>query len=394
MSDRVYFDHAATTPLRPEVLEEMMGPLTTGFGNANSLYTEGRNAARALEDARERIARGIGAEFASEVVFTSGGTEADNAAIQGIIDRAAPDRKGHVITSAFEHHAVLDPIERLRKQGYDVTILHPRSDGFVHPEDLEKEMRDDTKLVSIMYANNELGTVQPIKALAEIAHARGAYFHTDAVQALGKIPVDVADLGVDAASFSAHKLYGPKGFGVLYLKRRTPFAPQILGGGQENRRRSGTQNLAGAVGMAKALELALDEMAEQADRQVALRDSLIEQVTSRLENTEATVSDGPRLPGIAPLLIKGVEGESMLLQLDHQGFAVSTGSACSSGSLEPSHVLLCVGVPQEIAHGSLRVSLGRENTQEQVDAFVEALVPIVERLRAMSPVYERMFKNQ
>lgn len=394
MTERVYFDHAATTALRPEVLEAMMGPLTTDYGNANALYTEGRNAARALEAARERIAKGIGAEFASEVIFTSGGTEADNAALQGIMDRVAPDRQGHVITSAFEHHAVLDPAERLRKQGYEVTILYPRSDGFVHPEDLADALRDDTKLVSIMYANNELGTIQPIKELAAIAHERGAYFHTDAVQALGKIHVDVVDLGVDAASFSAHKLHGPKGFGALYLKRRTPFAPQILGGGQENRRRSGTQNLAGAVGFATAIELAIEEIDSEAERLVALRDSLISQITERLENTEATVSEGPRLPGVAPLLIKGVEGESMLLQLDNQGFSVSTGSACSSGSLEPSHVLLCVGVPQEIAHGSLRVSMGRENTQEQVDAFVEALVPIVERLRAMSPVYERMFKNQ
>lgn len=391
MNERVYFDHAATTPLDPRVLEAMMGPLTTVWGNANSLYTEGRDAQRTLDAARATFANLIGAEAATEVIFTSGGTESDNMAIQGIMDRVAPDRKGHVITSAFEHHAVLEPVDRLKKQGYEVTIIKPREDGFVHVDDLRAAMRPDTKLVTIMAANNEIGTVQPIAELAAVAHEFGAFFHTDAVQALGKVPFNVAELGVDAASFSAHKVYGPKGFGALYLKRKTPFAPQILGGGQENRRRSGTQNVAGAVGFAKALEIAIAEMDSEAVRLAALRDRIIEGVTSRLENTLATVSAGDRLPGLAPLLIKGVEGESMLLQLDNLGFAVSTGSACSSGSLEPSHVLLSVGVPQVIAHGSLRVSLGRHSTLEQVDAFIEALVPIVERLRAMSPVYERMF---
>lgn len=394
MTERVYFDHAATTPLDPRVLEAMMGPLTTGFGNANSLYTEGREAARTLEEARATVARLIGAQSPSEVIFTSGGTESDNAAIQGIMDKVAPERTGHVVTSAFEHHAVLDPVKRLGKQGYDVTVIKPRSDGFVHPDDLRAAMREDTNLVTIMAANNEIGTIQPIRELATVAHEFGALFHTDAVQILGKVPFDVDELGVDAASFSAHKIYGPKGFGALYLKRRTPFAPQILGGGQETRRRSGTQNVAGAVGFARALELMVEEMELEGARLAALRDRIAAGVTSRLENTLVTVPEGPRLPNIVPLLIKGVEGESMLLQLDNLGFAVSTGSACSSGSLEPSHVLLSIGVAQEIAHGSLRVSLGRASTEAQADAFVDALVPIVEKLRAMSPVYERMFCNK
>ena len=391
---RTYLDHAATTPLDAEVLDAMMPYLTTVFGNPNSLYTEGREAYRALEAARESIAAGIGAVAPAEVIFTSGGTEADNAALAGIMERVAPERKGHFITSAFEHHAIIDPAKRLEKQGYEVTFVKPDSDGFVTPEILRAAMRPDTKLVSILAANNEIGTVQPIKELAAVAHEGGALFHTDAVQALGKIPFNVDELGVDAASFSAHKLYGPRGVGALYLRKRTPFAPQILGGGQESKRRSGTQNTAGAVGFAKALELALEHMETEGKRLSELRDHLTTQVLARLENTQATVSRGPRLPHLASLLINGVEGEAMLLNLDNAGFAISTGSACSSGSLEPSHVLLSVGVPQEIAHGSLRVSLGKSSSRADIDAFVDALVPIVERFRSMNPVYERMFGNK
>lgn len=387
-----YFDYAATTPVDPRVVDAMLPYLTETFGNANSLYARGRDAYRALEDARERFAAGIGAEAPNEVIFNSGGSEGDNAAIIGITSRVAPDG-GHIITSAYEHHAVLEPCHYMEKHGYEVTYLKPREDGHIHAEDLAAAMRPDTKLVSIMHGNNEIGTLNDIKALAAVAHEGGSLMHTDGAQTLGKVPFDVKELGVDAASFSGHKIYAPKGTGVLYLKRGTKFQPQITGGGQEFRKRSGTQNVAGAVALATALELMLADQPQEYDRLSGLRDRLIAGITSRLENTEPSASLGERLPNIAPLLIKGVEGEAMLLQLDAQGFAVSTGSACSSGSLEPSHVLLSIGCPPEIAHGSLRLSLGRYTTDADVDTFLEIFPPIVERLRAMSPVYARMFGN-
>jgi len=385
-----YLDYAATTPVDARVLEAMLPYFSTHFGNANSLYAAGRDAYHALEAARETIATAIGAAHPAEIIFTSGGTEADNAAFISVLRRIAPDG-GHLVTSAYEHPAVLELVKWLGKQGYDITLVQPRADGRIHPEDLAKTLREDTKIVSIMHSNNEIGTINDLKQLAECVHSCGALFHTDAVQSLGKVAFDVQDLGVDLASFSAHKIYGPKGIGALYLRRGIGFDALIKGGGQESKRRSGTQNVAAAVGFAEAVQLSLAERDSEALRLADLRDHLIARVTSSLENTQATVSEGARIPGIAPLLIKGVEGESMLLQLDNQGFAVSTGSACSSGSLAASHVLLSIGVPQEIAHGSLRVSLGRQTTAADVDAFADALVPIVEKLRAMSPVYERYF---
>ncbi len=387
---RVYLDNAATTRLDERVLEAMLPHMTQTWGNPNSLYSTGREAYTALESVREQVATAIGAAHPNEVIFTSGGTESDNAALLGIVPRKAP-HGGHVIVSAFEHHAVLEPAHALEKRGYAVTLLAPREDGHIHPDDLSAAMRDDTALVSIMHGNNEIGTLQPITELARVAHDRGALFHTDAAQTLGKVPFDVDDLGIDAASFSAHKIYGPKGVGVLYLKRGTPFDPLIKGGGQEFKKRSGTQNVAGAAGFATALELMLADLETEGPRLAALRDQVIEGVISRLENTVATTTAEPRMPNIASLLIKGVEGEAMLLQLDAQGIAVSTGSACSSGSLEPSHVLLSIGCPPEIAHGSLRISLGRFTTQADIDRFLEAFPPIVERLRSMSPVYEKMY---
>ncbi len=389
--DTTYFDYAATTPLDERVLEAMIPFFSERFGNANSLYSLGRDAYRGLEDARERFAAGIGAESPNEVIFTSGGTESDNAALIGILSRVAPNGGAHLIVSAFEHHAVLHPAEWLEKHGYEVSYLSPRKDGHIHPDDLRAAMRPNTKLVSVMHGNNEIGTVNDIAALAEVAHEHGALMHTDACQTLGKIPFDVVALGVDAASFSSHKIYGPKGVGALYLKRRTPFETQARGGGQEFKKRSGTQNTPGVVGFTRALELMLEEQPAEMERLARLRDRLILGITSRLENTEPSASEGERLPNIAPMLIKGVEGEAMLLQLDNKGIAVSTGSACSSGSLEPSHVLLSIGCPAEIAHGSLRLSLGRFTTDEDVDYFLEVFPPIVERLRAMSPVYARMF---
>jgi cysteine desulfurase len=392
--DYVYFDYAATTPVDERVLEAMLPFFKERYGNANSLYSLGRDAYRGLEEARESVASAIGAASPDEIIFTSGGTESDNSALLGILGKVAPNGGAHLIVSAFEHHAILEPAHLLEKQGNEVTYLAPRKDGHVHPDDLRAAMRENTKLVSVMHANNEIGTINPIKELAEVAHEGGALFHTDAAQTLGKIPFNVAELGVDAASFSSHKIYGPKGFGALYLKKRTPFSAFQRGGGQEFRKRSGTQNTPGAVGFAKALELMLAEQDVEIARLTSLRDRLIEGVTGTLENTSATTLTEPRLPHIASLLINGVEGEAMLLQLDNKGIAVSTGSACSSGSLEPSHVLLSVGCPPEIAHGSLRISMGRFTTEAHVDYFLEVFPPIVERLRAMSPVYQKMFGSK
>jgi cysteine desulfurase len=389
--DTVYFDYAATTPVDARVLDAMMPFFSERYGNANSLYGLGRDAYRGLEDARESVSAGINAASPDEIIFTSGGTESDNTALIGILGKVAPSGGAHLIVSAFEHHAILEPAHYLEKQGNELTVVKPRETGHVHPDDLRAAMRPNTRLVSIMHANNEIGTINPIKQLAEVAHEGGALFHTDAAQTLGKIPFDVQELGVDAASFSSHKLYGPKGFGALYLKKRTPFMALQRGGGQESKRRSGTQNTPGAAGFAKALELMLAEQSFEITRLSALRDRLMTGVTSALENTQPTTSSEPRMPHIASLLINGVEGEAMLLQLDNKGIAVSTGSACSSGSLEPSHVLLSIGCPPEIAHGSLRISLGRFTTEANIDYFLEVFPPIVERLRAMSPVYEKMF---
>jgi len=389
--DTIYFDYAATTPVDERVLEAMMPFFSERYGNANSLYALGRDAYRAVESARESVAKSINAASPDEVIFTSGGTESDNTALYGVLSKVAPEGGAHLIVSAFEHHAILEPSHWLEKQGYEVTVLQPRKSGHIHPDDLRAAMKPNTKLVSIMHANNEIGTINPLKELAAVAHEGGALFHTDAVQAVGKIPFDVQDLGIDLASFSSHKIYGPKGFGALYLKKRTPFNAYQRGGGQEFKKRSGTQNTPGAAGFAKALELMLEDQAAETVRLSGLRDKLINGVLSSLENTQCTTDVEPRLPHIASLLINGVEGEAMLLQLDNKGIAVSTGSACSSGSLEPSHVLLCIGVPAVIAHGSLRVSLGRFTTEADIDYFLEVFPPIVERLRAMSPVYQRMF---
>jgi len=390
MERLVYLDYAATTPMDERVLEAMRPYFTEKFGNPNSLYGLGREAYKALEDARESVMASLNAEHPNEVLFTSGGTEADNAAMFGITAAAAAKAGRHVIVSAFEHHAILEPAKRLTKLGFEVEEIGPRKDGIVYAEDLRQMLRDDTVLVSIMMANNEIGTIQPIAELAAAAHERGAYFHTDAVQALGKLDLDVKALGIDAASFSGHKIYGPKGFGVLYLRKGVPFEVQVLGGGQEFRRRSGTQNVPGAIGFAEALRLMDAERPTEEPRLAALRDKLIDGILA-LENTQLNGSTTSRLPNIANMIIKGIEGEAMLLQLDAKGIAVSTGSACSSGSLKPSHVLLAIGCPQEHAHGSLRATVGRFTTEADIDYFLEVFPPIVERLRSMSPVYAKMF---
>ncbi len=388
MSQRVYLDYAATTPVDPRVVEEMLPYFTERFGNANSLYSSGREAATALADARQVLADSIGAK-PDEIVFTSGGTESDNMALIGIA-RGGGRTSGHVVVSAIEHHAVLEPAHWLAKHGYEVTELAPREDGLVRAEDLERVMREDTILVSTMHGNNELGTIQPIRELAEVAHAAGALFHTDAAQTLGKVDLDVGELGVDAASFSSHKIHGPKGMGALFVRRAARMAPLIMGGGQESKKRSGTQNVSGAVGMAAALRLMDEERPEESERLRSLRDRLIDGVLDIELTSLNGARDVPRLPHVANFILKGVEGESVLLRLDAKGFEVSTGSACSSGSLKPSHVLLSIGCPQEEAHGSMRVSVGRFTTEDDVEAFLEALPPIVEQLRGMNPLWERI----
>jgi cysteine desulfurase len=388
----VYLDYAATTPVDPRVVDVMLPFFTERYGNANSLYALGRDAYRGLEVARESFAASIGAATPSEVIFTGAGTEADNALLIGIARAAKARGKGdHVVVSSFEHHAILEPAHYLAKNGFEVTEVKPRQDGIVHPEDLSAALRDSTVLVSIMHANNELGTVQPVKELAALAHEKDAYFHTDAIQALGKIDWNAVDLGVDAASFSAHKIYGPKGVGAMYLKRGTPFEPLLLGGGQESKKRSATQNVGGITGFARAIEIMDEERASENPRLIALRDRAIDGILAMPNTALNGGRDVPRLPGLANLVIKGIEGEAMLLQLDNKGIAVSTGSACSSGSLEPSHVLLSIGLAPEIAHGSLRVTVGRFTTADDIEYLLAELPPIVERLRAMSPVYARMF---
>ena len=387
--NRVYFDHAATSPLRPEVLAAMQPWLTEGFGNANALYLEGKQARQALDDARSTIAAHIGAS-PTEIVFTSGGTESNNAVITGITQairtKKGRDRGGnHLVCSAFEHHAVLEPIQAMRRSGYELTLIKPSRDGFITPESFIDGLRPDTMLASIIMVQNEIGTIQPIPELARIAHAQGVLMHSDAVQALGKLRLNVARLGIDAASFSAHKIGGPKGVGALYLKGSTSFAAVQLGGGQENKRRSGTQNVAGAVGFARALELAGSEAALEAKRLNALRRRLALGLLALDERISLTVdygitTDSPAdlyLPDMLSILVKGYESETLILKLDDVGFAVSGGSACSTGSLEPSHVLISLGLTRDQAYSALRFSLGRENTEEDIVRLLSAFAKIL-----------------
>jgi len=392
MDKRVYLDHAATTALRPEALEAMQPYLTSAFGNAGTLYREGKEARQALEEARATIANVIGAH-PPEIVFTSGGTEANNAIIAGIVrglhhTRGREKSGKHVISSAFEHHAVLEPLNALKRHGYEVTLARPRRDGRLHVEALAEKIREDTIFVSIMTVQNELGTVQPITELAQVTHEDNAFFHTDAVQALGKIPFRVMQLGVDAASFSAHKVGGPAGVGAFYLRQQTPFRPSLLGGGQEGGRRSGTQNVAGAVGFAKAVELADKERKETAQQTADLRDRIAKGLLaadSRITLTVPLDSSDPatskQVPGIVSFLVKGFESETLILKLDEAGFAVSGGSACSTGSLDPSHVLMSIGLTRDEAYSALRVSLGSENTKDEADAFIRAFGEIAKAVR-------------
>jgi cysteine desulfurase len=389
---RIYLDHSATTPVRQEVVDAMLPYFTGKYGNASSVHTFGQEAHQALEESRRTVAGLLGA-VPDEIIFNSGGTEGDNMAIKGVA-AALRDKGRHIITCAIEHHAVLNTCGWMEKRGYEVTYLPVDSMGLVDPGELADAVRPDTILISIMLANNEVGTVEPIAELVKAARekaGRRVLFHTDAVQAIGKIPVDVEELGVDLLALSGHKFYAPKGVGVLYVRSGTRLEPQQHGGHHERSRRAGTENVPGIVGLATAMELTCGEMAVEGPRLRALRDRIHEGLLSSVEDSMCNGHPDKRLPHLVNLSFKNVEGEAMLLSLDALGIAVSTGSACTSGTLEPSHVLTAMGVPAEIAHGSLRFSLGRATTDEDVDYVLEKVPPVIERLRQMSPFVTKEF---
>lgn len=382
---RVYLDHNATTPVHPEVLEAMLPYYMERFGNASSIHDFGREVKVALEESREKVAKSINAT-PNEIYFTSGGTESDNLAIKG--GAFANRKKGkHIITSKIEHHAILESCKFLEKEGFEITYLPVDKSGFVDPDDLKKALRKDTILVSIMYANNEVGTIEPVEELAKITKDNGVYFHTDAVQAMGKIPADVQKLNVDMLSVSGHKIYGPKGVGTIYIRKGTRIIPWSHGGHHERSRRAGTENIPGIVGLAKALEIVHKEMEEQSKHLRNLTETFYRELTQAIPDVFLNGHLEKRIPNTLSLSFKAVEGESIILSLDLKGVAVSTGSACASGSLEPSHVLSAMGIAPEFAQAAIRFSFGRENTMKDVDYVIEILPKIVNRLRAMSPLY-------
>lgn len=383
---QIYLDHASTTPVRPEVVEAMTPYFTEHFGNPSSIYPLGQEASDAVAAARETLASVIGAS-PREVYFTGGGTESDNWAIKGFA-RANAARGRHIVTSAIEHHAVLHTCEALEKEGFEVTYLPVDEHGLVRPEDFKAALRPDTVLASIMFANNEIGTIEPIAELAAIARQAGVAFHTDAVQAFGHEPIDVNELGIDMLSASSHKIYGPKGVGLLYIRKGVKVANFMDGGQQERGRRGSTENVPGIVGFAKAAELAVAEMGPEHDRQLALRDHAIKRILAEIPSAKLNGSWESRLANNVNFSFEFIEGEGMLLQLAARGICVSSGSACTSGSLDPSHVLLAIGLPHEIAHGSLRLTIGRGTTAEDVDFAIDSLKATLENLRMMSPLYE------
>ena len=389
--NRVYMDNAATTPVSPAVLEKMLPYFSECYGNANSFHSTGLDARKALNAARKKVAAALNCN-PEEVYFTSGGSESDNWALKGVA--FANRKKGnHIITSAIEHHAILHTCEWLEKQGFEITYVPVDADGLVNPADVEAAITDKTILISIMAANNEIGTIEPIEEIAKIAHAHHVLFHTDAVQAIGAIPVDVRAIGCDLLSLSGHKFHGPKGVGALYIKQGTRIDNLIHGGAQERGRRASTENVAGIVGMAEAIELATANIPEKAARISALRDQLIDGLTT-LPYVRLNGHRTKRLPGNVNVSVRFIEGESLLLRLDLAGVAASSGSACTSGSLDPSHVLLAIGLPHEIAHGSLRLSLSDTTTQEEVDYVLSVLPGIIEYLRDMSPLYNDFMEAQ
>ena len=384
--ERIYLDNAATTRVRPEVAEAVLPAMTETYGNASSVHSFGREAKKAMEKARAQVAAAIGAKK-EEIYFTAGGSEADNWAIKGAAH--ALRKKGlHIITTAIEHHAVLHTCQALEKEGFEVTYLPVDEYGLVTPEQVEAAIRPDTILVSVMAANNEIGTIEPIAEIGAVCRAHKVLFHTDAVQAVGHMPLDVAAMQIDMLSLSGHKFYAPKGVGALYIRTGVRIENLIEGGAQERNRRAGTENVPAIVGMGRAIELITAEMAEENARISGLRDRLIAGILDAIPESRLNGHPTKRLPGNVNVSIRYIEGEALLLSLDMAGIAASSGSACTSGSLDPSHVLLAIGLPHEIAHGSLRLTIGRDNTQDEIDRVLEELPKIVSRLRAMSPLYD------
>ena len=391
MAKNIYLDNSATTPLKKEVLDTMLPYLTEHYGNPSSIYRIGQESKSAIENAREQVASALGATT-KEIFFTGSGTEADNWAIKGIA--LAKSKAGkHIISSKIEHHAVLHTLQSLEKQGFSVTYLDVDSDGKISLDDLENSIRPDTILITIMTANNEIGTIEPIAEIGKIAKEHGVLFHTDAVQAIGSIPINVREMNIDLLSLSAHKFGGPKGIGALYV--RNGVRPEIFmhGGAQERARRAGTENVASIVGLGKAITLATENIEEKAKKLSKMRDRLIKEIPEKIPYVKLNGHPTDRLPGNVNFSFNFIEGESLLLLLDLNGISASSGSACTSGSLDPSHVLLALGLPHEIAHGSLRLSIGEINTDEDIDTVLEVLPNIVQRLRDMSPLYEKVKNN-
>ena len=382
----IYFDHAATTAVKKEVVEAMLPYFTDIYGNASTVYTLGQKCKSALEDAREKTAKALGAE-SSEIYFTASGSEADNWAIKGAA-RINKSKGNHIITSSIEHHAVLHTCKALEKEGFEVTYLPVDENGLVSADDVKNAIKDTTILITIMFANNEIGTIEPIAEIAKIAKEKGVLFHTDAVQASGAVKIDVKELGVDMLSLSAHKFNGPKGVGALYIRKGVRIENLIEGGAQEKGKRAGTENLAGIVGLAEAITIANEGLAQKSDKLIKMRDYIIQNIEKRIPYCRLNGHREKRLPNNVNFSFEFIEGESLLLWLDINGIAASSGSACTSGSLDPSHVLLAIGLKHEIAHGSLRITIGEENTYEEVDYTIDKLCEIVAKLREMSPLWE------
>lgn len=386
MNEIIYFDNAATTPIRPEVYDAMRPYIESCYGNPSSVYKLARESKKAVDLARKQVADAINAD-SGEIFFTGCGSESDNWAIKGVA-LALKDRGKHIITTCIEHHAILHTCEFLEENGYEVTYIPVDEYGMVSADDIKKAIRPDTILVSVMTANNEIGTIEPIKEIGAVCREKGVYFHTDAVQAVGHIKIDVKEMNIDLLSLSGHKIGAPKGIGALYIRKGVKIKNLIHGGHQEKGKRAGTENVIGIVALGKAIELAVSEMEDTTERLKYLRDKIINGVLKNIEYSRLNGHPEERLPGNVNISFEFIEGESMLLMLDAKGICASSGSACTSGSLDPSHVLLAIGLPHEKAHGSLRISLGYQNTEEEVDKLLEVLPPIVQRLREMSPLYE------
>lgn len=390
--ENVYFDNSATTALDEEVLKRMMPYLTKQYGNASSIYKLGRESKKAIEESREKVAKILNCE-PNEIYFTSGGSESDNTAIKGIAYNYK-DKGNHIITSKIEHPAVLETCKQLENDGFEVTYLNVDENGIINLEELKEAIKPETILISIMFANNEIGTIEPVEEIGKIASKNNIIFHTDAVQAVASLKIDVKEMNIDSLSLSAHKFYGPKGIGVLYVNKKVKFQKFINGGHQERNKRAGTENVASIVGLTEAMELAYENLEENNKKIKELRDYYVQEVQKRIPYIKINGDLEKRLPGNSNISFRYIEGEGLLLSLDIRGIYASSGSACTSGSLDPSHVLLAIGLPHEIAHGSLRISIGKNNTKEEVDYLLDNLVEVVQRLRDMSPLYEKVKEEE